>query len=286
MENVDRAELATVLRSARSRLSPADAGLPAGSRRQVPGLRREEVASLAGVSVDYIVRLEQGRGPKPSSQVLGALTRALRLPDADRDLVFRLAGSEPPQAGRIPMLIRPSVQRLLDRLTDLPVMVLSAKSDVLAWNPLSAALFGDFSAYPPAQRNVLWQRFLGTAPTRIVMSPDRAEDTAAACVGSLRATKADYPDDPDLTRLITELRTGSEYFDQLWRTGRSGSLSALTKTIIHPELGTLTLDCDTMLVPDSGQTVLIYSAAPGTPTASALELLRVTGLESFTPTAE
>ncbi|MET9213253.1 MULTISPECIES: helix-turn-helix transcriptional regulator [unclassified Nocardia] len=286
MENVDRAELAAVLRSARSRLTPADAGLPAGSRRQVPGLRREEVASLAGVSVDYIVRLEQGRGPKPSSQVLGALTRALRLPDADRDLVFRLAGSEPPQAGRIPMLIRPSVQRLLDRLTDLPVMVLSAKSDVLAWNPLSAALFGDFSAYPPAQRNVLWQRFLGTAPTRIVLSPDRAEDTAAACVGSLRATKADYPDDPDLTRLITELRTGSEYFDQLWRTGRSGSLHALTKTIIHPDLGTLTLDCDTMLVPDSGQTILIYSAAPGTPTASALELLRVTGLESFAPTVE
>ncbi|MEV0059507.1 helix-turn-helix transcriptional regulator [Nocardia sp. NPDC050718] len=286
MENVDRAELAAVLRSARSRLTPADAGLPAGSRRQVPGLRREEVASLAGVSVDYIVRLEQGRGPKPSSQVLGALTRALRLPDADRDLVFRLAGSEPPQAGRIPMLIRPSVQRLLDRLTDLPVMVLSAKSDVLAWNPLSAALFGDFSAYPPAQRNVLWQRFLGTAPTRIVMSPDRAEDTAAACVGSLRATKADYPDDPDLTRLITELRTGSKHFDQLWRTGRSGSLNTLTKTIIHPDLGTLTLDCDTMLVPDSGQTILIYSAAPGTPTASALELLRVTGLESFTPTVE
>ncbi|MFD5174506.1 helix-turn-helix transcriptional regulator [Nocardia sp. NPDC058379] len=286
MENVDRAELAAVLRSARSRLTPADAGLPAGSRRQVPGLRREEVASLAGVSVDYIVRLEQGRGPKPSSQVLGALTRALRLPDADRDLVFRLAGSEPPQAGRIPMLIRPSVQRLLDRLTDLPVMVLSAKSDVLAWNPPSAALFGDFSAYPPAQRNILWQRFLGTAPTRIVLSPDRAEDTAAACVGSLRATKADYPDDPDLTRLITELRTGSEYFDQLWRTGRSGSLNALTKTIIHPDLGTLTLDCDTMLVPDSGQTVLIYSAAPGTPTASALELLRVTGLESFAPTVE
>ncbi|MCP2318062.1 Helix-turn-helix domain-containing protein [Nocardia amikacinitolerans] len=130
--------------------------------RQVPGLRREEVAQLAGLSVDYIVRLEQGRGPKPSDQVLGALSRALRLSEPDRDLIFRLAGSEPPQAGRIPMLIRPSVLRLLDRMADLPALVLSAKSDVLAWNSLAAALFGDFSTRPPAQRNIMWQRFLGT----------------------------------------------------------------------------------------------------------------------------
>ncbi|MFF2088291.1 helix-turn-helix transcriptional regulator [Nocardia sp. NPDC058176] len=282
---MDRAELATVLRTARSRITPADAGLPSGSRRQVPGLRREEVANLAGVSVDYIVRLEQGRGPKPSEQVLGALTRALRLTDVDRDLVYRLAGSEPPQAGRIPMLIRPSVLRLLDRLADLPVLVLSAKSDVLAWNPLSAALFGDYSAIPPRERNIMWQRFLGSGTGRIVMTPEEADDNAAACVGCVRAVKAAYPDDPDLTRLLTELRTGSAEFEAHWQAGRSSAMYSLTKTIAHPHLGTLTLDCDAMHVPDTDQTVIIYSAAPSTPTASALDLLRVTGLESFDSTA-
>ncbi|MFJ2664429.1 helix-turn-helix transcriptional regulator [Nocardia fluminea] len=284
---MDKAELATVLRTARSRLTPADAGLPGGSRRQVPGLRREEVASLAGVSVDYIVRLEQGRGPKPSEQVLGALTRALRLTDVDRDLVFRLAGSEPPQAGRIPMAIRPSVLRLLDRLADLPVLVLSAKSDVLAWNPLSAALLGDFSAIPVPQRNIMWQRFLGTGTGRLVLTPEEADSNAAACVGCLRAVNAAYPDDPGLSRLLTELRTGSPEFESLWQAGRSSAMHSLTKTIAHPDLGALTLDCDAMHVPDTDQTIIIYSATPHTPTATALDLLRVTGLESFTaPTSE
>ncbi|MGS2806263.1 helix-turn-helix transcriptional regulator [Nocardia sp. MW-W600-9] len=284
---MDRAELATVLRMARSRLSPADAGLPSGSRRQVPGLRREEVASLAGVSVDYVVRLEQGRGPTPSDQVLGALTRALRLADVDRDLVYRLAGSEPPQAGRVPMVIRPSVLRLLDRLSDLPVLVLSAKSDVLAWNPLAAALLGDFSAIPPARRNIMWQRFLGTGMGRVVMTPEEADSNAAACVGCLRAVKAAYPDDPELTRLLTELRTGSAEFEAHWQAGRSSVMHSLTKTIAHPQLGTLTLDCDAMHVPDADQTVIIYSAPPHTPTATALDLLRVTGLETFaTPPTE
>ncbi|WP_101468485.1 helix-turn-helix transcriptional regulator [Nocardia fluminea] len=282
---MDRAELATVLRTARSRLTPADAGLPGGSRRQVPGLRREEVASLAGVSVDYIVRLEQGRGPKPSEQVLGALTRALRLTDVDRDLVFRLAGSEPPQAGRIPMAIRPSVLRLLDRLADLPVLVLSAKSDVLAWNPLSAALLGDFSAIPVPRRNIMWQRFLGTGTGRLVMTPEEADSNAAACVGCLRAVKAAYPDDPGLSRLLTELRTGSPEFESHWQAGRSSTMHSLTKTIAHPDLGALTLDCDAMHVPDTDQTIIIYSATPHTPTATALDLLRVTGLESFPESA-
>lgn len=276
-----RAELATVLRTARSRLRPADVGLTAGIRRQVPGLRREEVAQLAGLSVDYIVRLEQARGPKPSDQVLGALVRALRLPDADRDLVFRLAGSQPPHAGSIPMLVRPSVLRLLDRVADLPAIVLSAKSDVLAWNPLAAALLGDFSGLPPAQRNLLRQRFLGGPADRAVMTAEESAAHAADCVGCLRTAHAKYPRDPNLTQLITELRSGSAQFEELWRTGRSGRLRSRTATLVHPELGTLTLDCDVLHEPEADQTVIVYSAAPGTPSASALQLLRVTGLEQF-----
>ncbi|MFF5990748.1 helix-turn-helix transcriptional regulator [Prauserella flavalba] len=272
---MDRAELAAVLRTARARVTPADVGLPTGARRQVPGLRREEVAQLAGLGVDYVTRLEQGRGPKPSVQVLTALARALRLSDDDRDTLFRLAGAPPPHDGRVPMLVRPSVLRLLDRMADLPALVLSAKSDVLAWNPLAAALLGDLSEWPPTRRNLIWQRFLGPTP-----NPDA--ESAADCVGCLRTAHARYPGDPDLARLVTELRTGSPAFDRLWRAARSGRLRSGSVTVQHHELGTLTLDCDILAVPEDDQFVLVYSAAPGTRTASALELLRVTGLERFT----
>jgi transcriptional regulator with XRE-family HTH domain len=275
MDDVDRVELAAVLRTARARVRPADVGLPAGPRRQVPGLRREEVAQLAGLGVDYVIRLEQGRGPRPSAQVLGALARALRLSDDDRDMVFRLAGTAPPHAGRVPMLIRPSVYRLLDRMSDLPALVLSAKSDVLAWNPLAAALLGDFSSLPPAGRNLIRQRFLGAGP--MTSTPN----TAADCVGCLRTARARYPGDPDLARLIADLRT-SQVFNELWQAGRSGQMRATTTTVEHPSLGPLTLDCDFLLVPEDDQMVVVYSAAAGTSEASALELLRVTGLEQFT----
>ncbi|MGI5216711.1 helix-turn-helix transcriptional regulator [Nocardia sp. CA-290969] len=278
---MNRAELASVLRTARSRIRPGDVGLPVGTHRQVPGLRREEVAQLAGLSVDYIVRLEQGRGPKPSAQVLGALTRALRFTDEDRDLVFRLSGCEPPHEGYVPMLVSSSVLRTMDRLADRPVLVLSAKSDVLVWNPLAAALLGDFSEWPPARRNFLWQRFLGDGLDRVVRAADDETD-AAHCVGCLRTAQARYPADPALIRLVAELRAGSERFAALWAAGRSASIRATTATIDHPEFGLLTLDCDTLLVPDTGQTFVIYSAAPGTPEATTIELMRITGIERFT----
>ncbi|MFB4278461.1 helix-turn-helix transcriptional regulator [Nonomuraea sp. MTCD27] len=276
---MNRAELAEVLRRARDRVRPQDVGLPSGPRRQVPGLRREEVATLAGLSVDYVVRLEQGRGPRPSSQVVAALAQALRLNDDDRDLVFRLAGHQPPQAGRVAMVVRPSVLRLLDRMSDLPVLVLSAKGDVLAWNPLGAALQGDMSAWPQRRRNLIWQRFLGSSRCQAGADPDEDEAAARAAVGTLRAAQARYSDDPDLRRLIAELRRGSPAFEQLWREARSVPWRSATKSVNHPEVGTITLDCDTLLLPDTDQTVLMYSAEPGTPEATALDLLRVAGLQ-------
>lgn len=271
-----------MLRHARDRARPGDVGLPAGSRRQVPGLRREEVAQLAGVSVDYVVRLEQGRGPHPSSSVLAALARALRLNDEDRTLLFQFAGAAPPQEGRIDMVVRPSMLRLLDRMVDLPALVLSAKADVLAWNPMAVALFGDFTAWPPAQRNVIWQRFLGTERGRIAMTPAEADNAAALSVASLRSARARYPDDPGLLRLVSELRSRSPRFEQLWTARRAGQWRSESKTIDHPELGQLRLDCDTLLVPDTDQAMVVYSAAPGSPEASALDLLRVTGTQRFT----
>ncbi|TDD20452.1 helix-turn-helix transcriptional regulator [Nonomuraea diastatica] len=278
---MNRTELAAVLRQARSRLRPQDVGLPSGTRRQVRGLRREEVAMLAGLSVDYVVRLEQGRGARPSAQVVAALAQALRLDDDDRELVFRLAGHEPPQPGRIEMVVRPSVLRLLDRMADLPVLVLSAKGDVLAWNPLAAALQGDMSAWPRHRRNLVWQRFLGSSRCQIAANPGEDEAAARAAVGTLRAAQARYPRDADLARMISELRHSSPRFEELWREGRFTAWRAATKTIRHPRLGAITLDCDTLLLPDTDQTVVVYSAEPGSPQATALDMLRVTGLQQL-----
>lgn len=276
-----------MLRRARGRLNPQDVGLPAGERRRVSGLRREEVALLAGVSVDYVVRLEQGRGPRPSPQVLGALARALRLTDDERDELFHLAGTAPPRPGRIEELVRPSVQRLLDRLADLPTMVISAKGDVLAWNELAAALLGDWSAIPYRQRNIIWQRFLagdGTVSGRVAMAPDEREATAAQSVASLRATAARYPDDPGLRRLLAELGA-SAVFRRLWTGGASAPWRSTAKSIVHPTLGALRLDCDALHLPDTDQTVIVYSADPGSPAAEALALLRVIGTQQLTPEA-
>jgi len=280
---MDRLELAHVLKAARARIAPEEAGLVSGPRRRVVGLRREEVAQLAGLSVDYVVRLEQGRGPQPSTQVLSALTRALRLERDERDQVFRLAGSAPPLAGRVEMSIRPSVLRLLQRLTDLPALVLSAKGDVLAENPMAKALLGDLTRWPEGRRNIIWQRFLGVGTARVALNPQEDEATAQQSVGLLRTALSRYPRDPDLRSLIEELIAGSERFWSMWEEGRSTVSRSMHKTIKHPDLGHLVLDCDTLLLPDTDQTMIVYSAAAGTRGASALDMLRVTGTKRMAP---
>jgi transcriptional regulator with XRE-family HTH domain len=276
---MDRTELGIALRTWRERLRPADVGLPGSVRRRTPGLRREEVAGLAGMSVDYLTRVEQGRGPRPSEAVLGGLARALRLTDAERDHLFALAGVAPPPPGRIRSAVRPSVQRLMDRFTDLPALLLDAKCDVLAWNPLAAALLGDFSAIPPARRNVVWQAFLGTG--RVEATPDEHERLDRAIVSDLRRTAARYPDDPGLARLIADLRAGSDRFERLWTLRELDERHGDTKRIRHPELGVLELDCNVLHVQGDDQLLLVYSAVPGSREAEALALLGVVGLQEL-----
>ncbi|WP_262703271.1 MULTISPECIES: helix-turn-helix transcriptional regulator [Streptomyces] len=276
---MDRLELARVLKAARARVAPEEVGLAAGPRRRVAGLRREEVAQLAGLSVEYVVRLEQGRGPRPSAQVLTALTQALRLERDERDQVFRLAGSAPPLAGGIEMSLRPSVLRLLQRLADLPALVLSAKGDVLARTPMADALLGDLGRWPEGRRNIIWQRFLGSGYARVALDPEEDDASARQSVGLLRTALSRYPDDPELRALIEELIVGSERFWSIWEEGRSTVYRSTRKTIDHPDLGRLVLDCDTLLLPDTDQSMIVYSAAAGTREASALDALRVTGAE-------
>ncbi|MBB3053184.1 transcriptional regulator with XRE-family HTH domain [Prauserella isguenensis] len=269
---MDRVELANVLKAARARLAPEQVGLTRGPRRRVVGLRREEVAQLAGLSVEYVVRLEQGRGPHPSPEVITALTRALHLEHDERDQVFRLAGSAPPLADRVEMSVRPSVLRLLQRLTDLPALVLSAKGDVLAQNPIACALLGDLKRWPDGQCNIIWQRFLGTGVARVSPDPEEDEASAQQSVGVLRTALSRYPHDPDLRALIEGLIAGSERFWTMWEEGRSTMRRSMRKTIDHPDLGRLVLDCDTLLLPDTDQSMIVYSAA-GAREASALDTL-------------
>ncbi|WP_435277866.1 helix-turn-helix transcriptional regulator [Rhodococcus yananensis] len=282
---MNRTELASVLRRSRERIAPGDVGLPSGSRRRTPGLRREEVALLAGISVDYVVRLEQGRGPVPSPQVLGSLARALRFDAAGRDQLFHLAGVPPPGPGTIDMHVRPSVLRLLDRFADLPVVVMSAKGDVLAWNEMACALQGDWSAIPPHRRNINRLRFLPDPAdppmSGVGATAEEFAATAEQSVAMLRSAAARYPDDAGVRALIDDLRRGSALFVDLWNAGRVGGWRSHTKTVRHPVAGAIVLDCDTLHVPDVDQSLIVYSAAPGTPAAESLALVRVLGMQSW-----
>lgn len=279
---MNRQEFGSALAVARARIQPTDVGLPGGFRRRVPGLRREEVALLAGISVDYVVRLEQGRGPQPSGQVLAALARALQLTTDQRDQLYRLAGNAPPTGERIDGLVRPATQRLLQRLVDLPAMVLDAKGDLLAWNNIALALIGDVTALPHNQRNFARLAFLGPADTTSPVVYDTEADRQQAAtdtVADIRAAAAKYPDDPGLRQLVDDLCTGSPDFARLWDEGHVGMRRSALKTFDHPTVGRLTLDCDVAILPDTDQRLIVYSAEPGTAAAAALELLGVVGLQ-------
>lgn len=283
----NRAELAVALKRARDRIRPEDAGLPGGLNRRVPGLRREELALLAGISVDYVVRLEQRRGPHPSEQVMTSLARALRLDGDERDHLFALAGVAPPKAGRVEMHVGPSVLRLIDRFVDLPAMVISAKGDILAWNAMSSALHGDWSRIPAERRNRNRLRFIPD-PRDPALAPvggtaEAQERAARDGVASLRAATGRYADDPGLRHLLADLLDGSAEFRELWETTPARCPRDHRKTLVHPSLGPITLDCDTLLVPDPDQMLVVYSAAPGTPEAEALALLRVIGTQELAP---
>jgi hypothetical protein len=227
-----------------------------------------------------VVRLEQARGPHPSEAVLGAPARALRLSEAERDHLFRLAGAGPPASGRIRGTARPSVLRLLDRFADLPATLIDAKTDVPAWKPMAAALLGDHSAVPRSERNVGWQTFLG-APCRSRMDDVDRERIGAHLVADLRRATARYPEDPDLRGLVDALRAGSPRFTALWERHDVEEHHAESKTVHHPELGSLVLDCDHLHLHQDDQVLIVYSAEPGTPSAKALELLRTVGPRRF-----
>ncbi|MER5447630.1 helix-turn-helix transcriptional regulator [Streptomyces sp. NPDC002766] len=273
-------ELGQALRRWRDRVSPDAAGLPTGGHRRAAGLRREELAMLAGISVDYITRLEQGRAVNPSAQVVEALARALRLSGDERAYLFGLAELVPPGPDVVPGYITPSVQRLLDRLVDTPVGVTDAAMNLLLANPMYAALMGDPSRLRGPERNGAWRNFMGV-PSRVRHTPEERRSFEAGMVAELRSTAARYPADRQLQRLVAELRARSPRFAELWEAGVVGRLQASHKTIDHPQVGLLTLDCDLLRVEENDLHILVYSAEPGTEAAEKLQLLSVLGTQNL-----
>ncbi len=273
-------ELGLALRAWRDRIAPDAAGLPSGGRRRAAGLRREELSLLAGVSADYITRLEQGRATTPSVPVLSALARALRLSDGERQHLFLLAGQPAPAAGRLPAHLTPGVQRLLDQLSGTPVAVYDAAWNLLAWNHLWAALLGDPSAVRGRDRNVLWRHFTGQ-PGRVSHTAESNAVFEASAVADLRSATARYPDDGNLRRLVADLRATSARFAELWDTRAVGAHEMDRKTIHHPEIGPLTLDCDVLTAAASDLRIVAYTAPPGSDAADKLKLLAVIGTQTM-----
>ncbi|MGW3286824.1 helix-turn-helix transcriptional regulator [Streptomyces sp. NPDC001002] len=279
---MDRTELADFLRRGRARLNPSDVGLTAGPRRRTPGLRREEVAQLVGMSVDYYTRLEQSRGPHPSRQMLTALARGLRLTDDERDHLFHLAGEEPPRRESASAHVRPGLLLILDRLHDTPAMVVTDCGELLAQNAMSRALSGDGLARPPRDRNLL-RRFFLDGEGGALFPPEDRPDHARAHVADLRAVTAVRPDDPEPAALAAELRSSSEEFATLWDEHEVAVRRFTTKRFQHPLVGLLELDCEILLGSDHRHRLIIHTARPGTESHERLRLLRVVGLQDMSP---
>lgn len=269
----DPRALGAFLKARRAELAPDEFGLPGtDGRRKVAGLRREEVARIAAISVDYYTRLEQGRVPA-SPSVLATLARALRLDDDQQTYLYRLAGKADarPRGPRPAQRVRPAMRRLLAQLAATPALVLGDRLDVLAWNAAAAALFTDFSRIPPQRRNYVYLLFTDPAVRDLHREwPHDARDAVAA----LRMGAAARPDDPELDRLVGELCARDADFRTWWAEHRVTTAAYGTKHYRHRVAGDLTLDCDTWNSPDgSGQRLMVLTAEPGSPSHDALRLL-------------
>jgi transcriptional regulator with XRE-family HTH domain len=282
MDRVEPWEFGRTVRRWRDRMAPEAIGATAGRRRRAGGLRREELAALAGISADYLTRLEQGRATAPSTQVVESLARALRLADAERDLLYRLAGHAAPGPDVVPSRVPPSVQRLLDRLSHTPVVVYDATWTLVLANAPYHALMGDTTTWRGLERNAVW-RNVTRLPSRVVHTAGEQAEHEARLVADLRLTASRYPADRALRRLLADLAAGSPRFAELWDAEAPPATAdpSRRKTVDHPAVGLITLDCDTLLVALDDLRISVYTAEPGTEDADRLALATVLGTQSL-----
>jgi transcriptional regulator with XRE-family HTH domain len=262
--------LGALLRHWRARVTPEQVGLIAGPGRRVSGLRRQEVARLAGVSADYLVQLEQGRSGVPSVQVLTALARALCLSPAERDHLLRVAGYRPPVES--PPEPSAAVLRLVDQLGAVPAAVYDICWNPVAWNPLWAAVNGDPLSRPARERNMMWRVLVGL-PTRVRRSAAETRRVQQALVGDLRARWGQRPHDDRLAAFVGDLSAASDQFRVMWEAHRVDAYRHEAKAIAHPVAGPLSLDCDVLTADGDEMRVVVYTARRHSESADHLERL-------------
>lgn len=271
-----RAQVREFLSSRRARITPEQAGLPAyGGNRRVSGLRREEVAMLAGVSVDYYVRMERGNLSGASDSVLNALATALQLDEAERDHLFALARAAEAGRGRQhrtrPISVRPAVQQVLDAITDAPAWVRNGRHDILAVNRLARALYSPVLADPRRPANTTRFVYLDPAAKEFFVDWERIANDGAAM---LRLEAGRNPHDQALIELVGELSTKSEIFRQRWASHDVQFHRSGQKRLRHPVVGQLDLNFESMELPsDPGLVLIVYTAPAGSPTSDALKML-------------
>lgn len=272
--------LATALRAWRDRLEPAAVGIPHNPPRRVPGLRRSELAMLAGISVEYVERLERGRSATPSAQVCAALARALRLSDEEQAHLMRLAGHA---AGpdRIPQLIPASLHRLMEALDSYPLSVYDAAWQLLHWNALFAATFGDPTRLGGDARNILIAQFEGLM-SRLRQTEAEQRAFEQSLVSDLRATTARYPNDPTIATLVSRLRR-TPRFRAWWATLTVDDHQSANKTVVHPEVGEIALDSSVLTTQTTNLRLVVNMPRPGTDARGKLDLVAALGLQELTP---
>lgn len=274
---MDPAGLADFLRRRRAALQPADVGLPPGARRRTSGLRREEVAALAGMSTDYYTRLEQERGPRPSTQMLSAIARALRLTVDEQDHLLRLAGHVPPPRTRRSSHVSPALLRVLDRLDDTPAFVITDVGETLAQSRSAVALFGRRDDLPWPRRSSYYRWFTEPAARRLYPPRDH-EHQSRVQAGALRTALDAGGPDSAAADLVRRLRQQSAEFVEIW--DRHEVLPPRFdehKTVVHPELGEIEVDCQVMLNENRAHALVVLTATPGTESHEKLRLLAVIG---------
>ena len=254
--------------------------MPAGARRRTRGLRREEVATLAAMSTDYYTRLEQERGPQPSEQMLTALARALRLSNHERDYLFRVAGRNAPSPVAVASHVAPALLRVLDRLEDTPALILSSLGEVLVQNRMAKALMGDATGYTGHARSEIYRWFTDPEQRLFYVEDDR-DRQSRAMVANLRVAYGQMGPKSRAGELVAVLCKASAEFAELWERQEVAQRFADHKTLLHPELGPVEVDCQALFTEDQSQALLVLTAAPRTEAYEKLQLLNVLGQERF-----
>jgi transcriptional regulator with XRE-family HTH domain len=269
---MDQGQFADFLRTRRAALTPDDVGLPAGPRRRTAGLRREEVAALTGISTDYYTRMEQHRAPQPSTEVLAALARALRLSLTERDHLYRLAGHNAPARAPAGRHVSPATLRILDRLQDTPAQVMSALGETLVQTPAARALLGDETAFVGMARSVVYRWFTDADSRRVYPVADHAVIGRRFVADARLAYARDGAGSPT-AQIVEALLEGSAEFAELWSHHDVSATTEQSKRIAHPKLGVLHVHCQLLYDPAQLHTLLVFTAEPGTPSHAKLAAL-------------